>query len=153
MKKAEIILVGLAIISIILRLMHLVGANIVTVLSFTFLACLYFYFGFAIFNDIRLRDIFKKASYQDISALRIIGAIVTGIAISMAIVGMEFRIMRWPGASIMLMVGGLVLCLLTVMALIRYFSAKAPFYLNILKRLVPYTILAVVAFISVKFRG
>lgn len=153
MKKAEIILVGVAIISTIFRIMHLIGAHFLTVLSFTFLSCLYFYFSFAIFNGIRFRDIFKKASYQGISALRIIGAIVTGIAISMAIVGMEFRIMRWPGASIMLMVGGLVLCLLTVTAIIKYFSSKAPFYLNILKRVVPYTILAVVAFISVKFRG
>lgn len=153
MKKAEIILIIVAMLGVILSFIPVPGGNILTILSITFLACLYFYFGFALFNGIRLRDIFKKSSYQGISALRIIGAIVTGIAISMAIVGMEFRIMRWPGASIMLMVGGLGLCLLLITALIKYFSAKAPFYLNILKRAVPYTILAILAFISVKFRG
>lgn len=143
MKKAEITLIITAIIGVILSFIPVPGGNILTILSITFLACMYFYFGFALFNGIRFRDIFKKASYQGISALRIVVAIAVGMCISTALTGIEFRLMMWEGTAVMLLVGSFSVCLMTIVAVIKYATGKSPFYLNILKRSVPYTLLAI----------
>lgn len=144
MKKAEIILIITAIIGIALSLIPVPGGNILTILSITFLACMYFYFGFAIFNGIRFRDIFRKASYQGISALHIVGAIAVGMSASAVIIGLLFKFMMWQGGGPMLFVGGASLLLIAIVALIKYIFSKSPYYLSILKRAVPLTLLAIV---------
>ena len=63
MKKIEIILGITAICGVIIKFIFM-RSELMT-LAFLMLAMLYSNFGFALFNDIRLRDIFKKASYKD----------------------------------------------------------------------------------------
>jgi len=135
MKITEKILTVIAILATIMKLLHWPGANILLILSLLFLSILYMYFGFAFFNNIRLREIFKKDSYKETAVLRIIGAIFTGIIIGSGLIGILFVALFWPGGLIMLsfiIFFGLILLSFIVYKLIR---TGAIFYKRILFRL------------------
>jgi hypothetical protein len=136
MKKLEKILGVAFLIALILKLTLLPGGGILATFSLLILANLYFLFGFALFNQIALKDIFKGASYNGIPALRIIGAIGTGSALSVLCVGILFRLQHWPGASINIITGVIVSLIILIIVLIKYFKAKEQFYFRILKRLI-----------------
>lgn len=136
MKLTEKILGLLALIGIILIIATIPGGNTLTILGLGILSMIYCYFGFAFFNGIRARDIFKKSSYAGIKALRIIGAIAAGFALSTIVVGILFKIMMWPGASIMLLTGFMPLLILTLIAVIKYSGNKDVYYKRIFVRTV-----------------
>ena len=78
MKQTEKILGGLIIILMIIRLFFsLPYFDITITLLILVLSMIYFGFGFALLNNVRLRNIFKKDSYNEISTLRILGGIFT----------------------------------------------------------------------------
>ncbi len=114
MKKVERFLVMLAFIGIIARLLLASGSSLTIVMSLMGLTFLYMYFGFALFNDIRLRDVLKKESYRGIATMRLAGAVLAGLALSMACVGILFKIQSWPGAVFNLGIS-MALCL-TILA-------------------------------------
>src|SRR5690554_4892641 len=99
MKKTEIIIGTLSIIALGLNLLLIPGGGVLTVLTLSTLSTIYFYFSFALFNDIRFRKIFKKDSYENISRWRIIGAIGTGFALSATTAGLMCKFQSWPGAD------------------------------------------------------
>ncbi|MFA0964051.1 hypothetical protein AB9P05_19745 [Roseivirga sp. BDSF3-8] len=104
MKTTEQLLAALFSIGLLLKALHLQGANMVTALSLTALSCLYFYLGFALFNGIRLRRLFKRDSYT-MSTWRIIGSVGAGMALSMVVTGILFKVMHWEGSNVMLTSG------------------------------------------------
>jgi len=63
MKKIELIVGFASILAIILKIIHLPGSSILLTLTFGMLSIFYYLFSFALFNDIRLRDIFKLILY------------------------------------------------------------------------------------------
>jgi len=135
MIKLEKILGVIALIGLILKLTLVTGGGTLLSLSLLTLACLYYPLGFALFNQIGFKKIFKKDSYKGLSALRIIGAIVAGMAISPICVGILFKIQNWTGADINLMAGLISTLIVMVVALFKYFKAKGEFYIGILKRI------------------
>ena len=136
MRKAEIILAILCLTGFILNLTGIPGGNILTILSFTFLSMFYFYLGYVVLNNIPLRAMFKKQSYAGISGLRIAGSVVAGFILSLALIGIEFKLMMWPGGSVMLFscITGFVL--LGLISLIKYLKDYNVFYRNLLIRVV-----------------
>ncbi len=117
-----------------LGLFSIPGGSALTVLSLSLLSLIYFYLGFAFFNDIRLRNVLKKNSYKEISTFRILGAIAAGISLSFAILGILFKYMFWPGSFIMLNYGLATLLITIIVVLIKYNTTKSPFYIPIFKR-------------------
>ena len=148
MKKFELIVGLIAIIGIALKLMNLPGSGILTVLALLTLSMFYFIFSFALFNDIRLRDIFKKVAYKDTNAKRIIGAIGLGFALSAIIIGGLFKLQFWPGATVQLMTGLVSTGLILLIALIIYFRRKADYYLKIFKRIAIYGGLGLILYLT-----
>lgn len=138
MQKTEILLAFFALTGFILSLMLIPGSAIMSILSLSLLSMLYFYFGFALFNGISLRDIFKKQSYNGISGIRIAGAIGTGFALSVIVIGLLFKTRYWPGASAMLITGLPCLLIIIILAGIRYMFGKDLYYSRILKRTLPF---------------
>jgi hypothetical protein len=134
MKKTEIILATLSIIALGLNLLLIPGGGVLTVLTLSALSMIYFYFGFALFNDIRLRIIFKKDSYKEISSLKILGAVGAGLALSMTTIGLMFKFQSWPGADINLGAGLFGLLIVTIVGLIKYSKNKSGYYTKIFKR-------------------
>lgn len=138
MKKAEIILGTVAIVSLILNLLNVEGAGVLTVLSLSTVSTFYMYLSFALFNNIRLRKIFKKGSYKVISKMRIIGAILIGLALSITTVGLLFKFQSWPGASFNLGFGLFGLLVGLIVGLIKFQKTKSDFYTKIFKRIAIY---------------
>ncbi len=138
MKKTELILIGIAIIAMIMKFFHMPFSGVLTVLSFTFLSVIYMYFGFALFNNIRFRKIFKKETYKEISTKRIIGGVSAGFALSVSVVGIMFKFQSWPGASFNLYSGIAMLTVIAIISIIKMKKSRDKYYSNILKRIAFY---------------
>ena len=136
MKKAELI-IGIGAIALLFSSFYPIEfLSIPRVIFISGLSVIYFYFGFALFNDIRLRTIFKRSSYEGISSARIIIAILSGISLSGLAIGLLFKSQLWPGSSTMILIGIFGSCLSSIMALF-VFSVKAPkLFRYLLSRLV-----------------
>jgi hypothetical protein len=134
MKLTEKILGLLALIGIILIIATIPGGNTLTILGLGILSMIYCYFGFAFFNGIRARDIFKKSSYAGIKAIRIVGAIAAGMLLSTVVIGIMFKIMMWAGASAMLLIGFLPILIISIISVIKYSGNKDLYYKRILVR-------------------
>lgn len=135
MKKFELIFVILGLVSILLNLFLIPFANLFMLLSLSILSFFYLYFSFAFFNGIQLRNIFKKEAYKETNALRIIGAIGTGIVLSQTIIGLIFKFNEWPGAFVMMSVGLSGLTVVTIVGLIQFLKNKIDYYRLIFKRI------------------
>jgi hypothetical protein len=135
MKKFELIFVTLGLVSILLNLFLIPFANLFMLLSLSILSVFYLYFSFAFFNGIQLRNIFKKVAYKDVSALRIVGAIGTGIALSQTIIGLIFKFNEWPGAFVMMSVGLSGFLVVAIVGFIQFTKNKIDYYRNIFKRI------------------
>jgi hypothetical protein len=138
MKKFELIVGFIAILGIFLKILHIQGSELLIVLSFSALSTFYYVFSFAFFNGIRLQNIFKKESYKDTNAKRIIGAVGLGISLSTIIMGGLFKLLFWAGANMQLMTGLVILGIILPVATIFYFRNKEEYYKRIFKRIVIY---------------
>lgn len=134
MKLTEKIIALLIIIALILKLMLVLGGVVMLVFLMTALAAIYFVFGFALFNRIRLRNIFKKASYAGISTLRIIGSVLMGLALSAAVDAIMFKLMMWPGAGPMLIAGLTPVFIVFVIVGAKFMTTQDRFYKDALIR-------------------
>ena len=148
MKKIELIVGLIAVLSVFLKVFHITGGIILLASAFYTLSTVYYVFGFALFNNIRLRDIFKKASYKDTTVKRIIGAVGLGWAISAIISGGLFKLQLWPGAGILLPTGLVSIGIILIIAIIFYFRSKADYYKGIFKRIAIYAVLGLVFYLT-----
>jgi hypothetical protein len=124
MKRLELIFALSSIISIGLNLFFISGGTFLVVCTLGTLSVFYFHFGFAIFNNIRLKGLFWKESYKEIRGLRIAGGIVAGAAISLATIGILFKIQNYPGAQIELIESAFFLLVVLVVSSIRVGVSK-----------------------------
>ena len=108
------------------------------------LGCLYFYLGFALFNGIRLRNIFKADSYKGIGTWKILTAIGTGITLSILTIGFMFFILNYPMAETFMVVGIALAAIIIILALIKNAKEKDQFYRNIILRSLVFLVIAVV---------
>jgi len=138
MKKIELVFGLLAVIGIILMFLHIPGSALSSVFILTILSLFYFIFSFALFNEIRLRDVFKPEAYKDTNLLKITGAIILGISISLVIFGIQFKLLFWQGANEQLILGLLPTGLILIVAAIFYFRDKTEYYNRIFKRIAIY---------------
>jgi len=138
MKKFELIVGLIALLGMFLRIFYVPGSDILIVLVFTILSMFYYVFSFALFNGIRLRDIFRKASYKNTNAKRIIGAVWLGWVLSLMVLGGLFKLLFWTGGNIQLLTGLVNIGLILPIAAIFYFRNKADYYKRIFKRIAIY---------------
>ncbi len=134
MKNIEKLFIILVIVSTIYRYVHGIGSILFLILSINTLAILYFCLSFALFNNIKFKNIFKKSSYVNISKRRIIFSIFSGISLSIALIGVLFKIQDYPGADLLLVLGLFASISITIIALWKNNKVKGNFYFNILKR-------------------
>jgi hypothetical protein len=82
------------------------------------LAGLYYFLGFLLFNQIRLRHIFKRDAYQNVTAVQIVLSVVTGMGLSTIIIGSLFKLFNIPGADNMLWIGLIVSGIVSVVSIV-----------------------------------
>jgi hypothetical protein len=114
----------LSVIGLVMKIFRLNGGNELLEIGLTLLAMVYFYLGFAVFNNIRLKDIFKKSSYSNISSGRIVGAIGVGMNLSIIVIGLLFKLLIFAGAFEMLTIGVTSLTITLFAALIVFILKK-----------------------------
>ncbi len=134
MKKFELMLGLFAIFAVILKFLQIPGNGILTVLTFLTLS-IFYYLSFALFNGVRLRDIFKSSAYKDTNAKRIIGAVGLGFAFSAIITGALFKLQFWPGGTVQLRIGLIITGIILIVATFFYFRNKIEYYNRIFKRI------------------
>lgn len=136
MKKTELILSIVSIVSIALYLCDIPGGGFFTTIFIFTLASFYLIFSFVLFNGIHLKHIFRKSAYQDSSWRKIVFAIITGYALFTLLIGIMFRIQYWAGASMILQLSILQSIPVVAFALIRYISTTSAFCSKIVIRLI-----------------
>jgi len=138
MKKAEYILLGFSLVSIVINFMLIPGGELLTLLSLLALSMFYMFFSFMLFNDMRLKDLSDKTIMSELSIWRIMGSILSGVALSCAIIGLLFNLQQYPGAYIMSYFGWAGLLIAVTLAAIRYTQTKSTFYKRFLPRAISF---------------
>ena len=138
MRKFELIVGLIATFGIFLKIKHYPLSAEFIILFFCLLSWFYLVFSFALFNGVRFRDIFKKSAYKDATPKKIIGAIGLGWGLSVIINGGLFKLVLYPGAQPMLLVGLLHIGIILVVAIVYYFRNKSDYYKRIFKRIAIY---------------
>lgn len=133
MKKSEKIFVVVALFALLLKLFRIPGNSVFLILSLSLLSIVY-YFGFLLFNNIRLRDIFKKSSYANTSQKKIVGSVALGFALAAIVSGILFKLQIWPGGDNMLLSGLTFLALILTIAIISNQFKKSDFFRRIYYR-------------------
>lgn len=137
MKNIEKFIGALIIALVLLRLFIYVSfLDTIIVLLTLVLSIIYLALSFALLNNVRLRSVFKKVSYNNVSILKIIGAIGTGIVLSLICIYSLFKFMRWPFADQGLSISLITLLIPIVVTAIKWLTTKNEFYITFLIRLV-----------------
>ena len=110
------------------------GLNTILVISGSILSLAFFFFGFAIYNDISFRQVFKNSTYQTISSLRVLGSVGAGFFTSLLIIGILFKVMFWPGSYTNLIFGILGLFIILVIVAIKKSKLNYNVYNKVINR-------------------
>ncbi len=136
MKQTEKIIGVLIVALMLIRFLFYVPSLNTPILILTLmLAGIYLFLSFALFNNVRLRNVFKKEAYKNIGATRLIGAICTGLFVSLTCIYSLFKFMQWPFGNQGLMISLAAMLIPLVIAIIKYLPTKSLFYKNFLIRL------------------
>ena len=136
LRKVEAIFCVALLVALILRMSLVSGSSMALVIILMSLAFVYFYFGFLLFTGVTFKTMFKKVAYHGIAGLRIIGAMFSGFALSIACVGLLFKLLSWPGAALDL-VAGLVSCsVILLISFIKRNGKYAAYYKPIVMRMI-----------------
>jgi hypothetical protein len=144
MKLTEKILTGLWILGLIFKFALLPGGSVIFLLGIQLLSILYFIFSFLLFNNIRFRSMFKGESYAHTNTMRIIGAVCSGLCLSVLLTGILFKFLLWPGAMPMLIVGLVPSGIILVIAFVKYLTTKNRYYAGVLVRVGVYLLLSMI---------
>ncbi len=115
---------------------HIPGATATLILSIALLSMIYFYLGIVLFTGVKLKSIFKKESYKSLTTGKIIGSILVGVLLSTMLLGILFKLVNWPGATIMLLTPIMGFIIPFLLIVINYLKSKSDFYKNLLIRVV-----------------
>jgi hypothetical protein len=118
MKILEKILVAAIAIALIMKFSLISGGDILALWTMVILGCLYYPLGFLFLNQIRLRHVFKKEAYQNVTTPGIILSVVLGISLSTIIIGSLFKLLSIMGADGMLRIGLIVTAILSIISLV-----------------------------------
>jgi hypothetical protein len=151
MKKAELYLIGIALVLIILRSFNLSGFAFLTICSLVTISIFYFIFSFYLFNDYSWRDIIKMRTYKSNGIVYSTVSIIGGKVLSITIIGILFQVMHWEKAHFM-SIGTLFTHLsYSLIVLLFWFFSKKLYLKAILIRMIPIGFIAIVLFLTGNF--
>ena len=110
----KVLAVGI-LIALILKFNMFLRGDIFLLWSILLVTILYYPLGFLFLNQVRLRDVFKKAAYKDTNMFKIVIAFLAGLGLSIICVGSLFKLLHFRGANEMLIVG---LCTILAIAVV-----------------------------------
>jgi hypothetical protein len=126
MKKFEKVLGIIVVIALVLKLASIPGASVLLTFSLSILSCFYYLFSFAFFNNIKLKNIFNRKSYEGI-LVQVLGSIGIGVVLAHICIGILFHVHHWQGATMLLYAGLITAFIVAVVFLITYPRSKSNF--------------------------
>jgi hypothetical protein len=120
----EIGLFAFALLGILMRIFLIPGGGFIIGISLSTLAILYYPLGIFSLNAIPIHKVFKKQTYKELTATRIIGTVLGGIVFSILIVGIMFRMLIIPGDYFMLGTGLSAGLIFLIVFLILYLKKR-----------------------------
>jgi hypothetical protein len=141
MRKTEKILIVLIIIGQLMRIFEVSGGSVISISAAMLLAFLYLFFGFALFNGVRFRNIFQKGSFH-MDRKQIAISVFLGLGLAFSIMGIVFKLQILKEANITLMTGIIIMAVLLAI-LLKYWK-NTSFYSRIIIRVIGYGILATI---------
>jgi hypothetical protein len=136
LKKFEFVVCLILVLTLIGKLLGLPLSGLLLELTSFILAGFYYFLSFALFNGISFKGIFKESSYKNISAFRIISAIIAGWAFSVLFIGIFFKLEVLPYAKNLMIVGLAVSGSIFIISLISFLRSKSDYFRQILFRIV-----------------
>lgn len=119
MKKVEIIFAALLLLSLLFLRVASEEIAIIFIVSILALILLYTFFGFALFNGIRFRNIFRRQSYSATKPFFLAAGFVHGLAITVLLVALLFKIQHWPYGNLMMNTSSALLALFLGVSIIK----------------------------------
>ncbi|HEX9979046.1 MAG TPA: hypothetical protein VGB50_00610 [Flavobacterium sp.] len=147
MKQAEKILVVIIVVSLMLKLFHIPGGAMLSVVFVPILGMFYMGASYFLFKDDKVVAV-ENFEFKRTNPLRVLGSVATGISLSTTLTGILFRIMHWPGAAIILLTGLSSLVLIGLVSLFKYSKNKSSFYQKLGYRVAAIGGIALVAYLS-----
>ena len=142
MRFIEKVFAAFYIIGIIMLVAHLRDARVFMFVGILGLVLLYLFFGFALYNGIGFRTLFKMASYEDIPAANIVIAIIAGILHATLLFGYLFFQNHWPGGELLLEAGVLSTIALSAFIYIKDRKTSLTFYKRVSIRPITFVLFA-----------
>ncbi len=137
--KTEKIILGVFLLGFALKLAHIPGGSIFTVLTMTSLSLMYLLFGFYFLSD-------KKVDNKTVGF-----SIISGFLFSTVLMGILFKMMHWSGSMVILIVGFISCTPIAIISYLNYtkkeHEEQAGYYKNILIRLAVFLIFGLLSFI------
>lgn len=130
MKKIELSLLTISLVGIILVAAGLKAAWYVAIPFLIILGVFYYFFGFALLNNIPPEGIFRSGSYKGISPLRIFGSVLAGMAISLVPLTVLFKLGEYPMGGTLSLLAGISTILVLIIMAILYFMQKKKIHLE-----------------------
>lgn len=146
MKKTEYFFAIMIVLSIIMKSLHLQGADLMAIVGFSLASIYYYAFTAFILNDIQLKDVFKKESYQGIHPVKLIASIALGWDFSILILGVFFKFMIFPGGELMLTYGLITLTVFFLLYSVFFKMKKTDYYKQGLYRIAAIGIIGLLMF-------
>lgn len=136
MKTAERIFIILTLIGFAFLLLHLPFGSLLLMTGLCGLAIMYMYLTLPLLHGVPLRNMLKKEAYQPTSPKRLLGSILSGVALALTLMGVMFYLQFWPHYHLHLYVGVVGLCIAIIVAASR-FTASNSFYRRLYQRIIP----------------
>lgn len=130
MKKTEIILLIVLLLTIVLHLFHAPWSGILLAIAMLSLSMFYYIFGFTMLNNKILKNSIHKTTY------RILFAVGIGWTFSVVFIGALFKLEHLPYANYITLVGLISSCLIIGFALFLTLKVKSIYFIQILLRAV-----------------
>ncbi|MDZ7738117.1 MAG: hypothetical protein U5K32_03410 [Bacteroidales bacterium] len=130
MKKIELSLLIISLVGLILVIAGLEAAWYVVIPFLLLLGIFYYFFGFALLNNIAPEGIFRSVSYKGISPLRIFGSVLAGMAISLVPVAVLFKLRQYPMGGTITLLAGISTLLVLIFMIILYIRQKKKIHLE-----------------------
>ncbi|MFP9113070.1 hypothetical protein ACLI1A_03965 [Flavobacterium sp. RHBU_3] len=144
MKLTEKILGFIILIGLTLKVFYIPGANMLLVAGTFLLANFYLVFSFLLLNNVPLTKMASKGAFAHTNSAHIIGSIITGFTLMLAIIGITFRIMHWPGSLPMLLASVPPSLIIALICFAKLRGYARTFYIGILIRLAIFGIPALI---------
>ncbi len=128
MKKIELILILIALTGIIMVRAGIETAWYIIIPALLSDGLLYFFFGFAVINNIKSGNLFRAKTYRDFSFLHLSGSVLAGMSLSLVPLAVLFRLKEYPLGGTITFYAGIFSVLNLLIITLLYFIKKQLLY-------------------------